>query len=373
MSNFFNEDQLLLRESIRRFMDEEVRPRALEIDKTHDFPMDLYKRCAELELTGITVPTEYGGMGGDMTTELMLMEELGRACPALGLIVDVNYYCMGTLLDKASPEQKQKYLPKMVTGEIIGAISSTEPPGSSNQREWGIGAVRDGDYYIVNTSKIFCTSSRYFGVVVLAVMTPEGPIKLIIDRETPGLSSGHVEHKMGLHGSDSGTLVLKDVRVPAANAIPYMGGSRSIIPFMDVGAVCLGVAQEAFDKTYAYLSQRSKCGGIITQVGYVGVELAKIATEIELARNMVYSAGRMVEEDKPAQKQAAICKGWISEMAIRTVSRCIELSGNVGYIEETGLSKMLRDVQGLAIAEGSTGLQQMTVQLALGIKPLLLM
>ncbi|HOP69798.1 MAG: acyl-CoA dehydrogenase family protein [Dethiobacteria bacterium] len=358
MSYFLTEEQELFRKTVREFVDKEVRPRAAEIDETDEFPMDLWKRCAELGLTGISYPEEYGGLGADMVTELMVMEEIGKACPTLALILDVNLYTIGEILGLGTTEQKEKFVPDLASGRRIGGIASTQSQGSSNMAEWGIGAQLEGDHYVVNVTKVFQTNSLHSGTIVLSVMSEEGLIKLIVDKaNTPGIETGHIERKMGLKGSDTGTIVFNNVKVPVENkleSLPF--GKYSTVPFMDIGAICLGIAEEAYEKTKNYLLQRTKSFRPLASFNNISIDLAKIAADIELARSLIYTAGRLFDTRGEAGYLPFICKAWTSEMAVRNVSRCIEFYGNVGYSEETGLTRLLRDVQGLCIAEGSTGL-----------------
>jgi alkylation response protein AidB-like acyl-CoA dehydrogenase len=297
----------------------------------------------------------------------MVMEEIGKASPTLGLILDVNLFTLGELMGSATPEQQKKYIPDLACGKKIGGLSSTEAQGSINMAEWNIGAVREGDHYLLNSTKLFQTNSCHASTIVITLLSPEGPVKLIVDMDTPGIETGHIERKMGLNGSDTGTIVFKNVKVPAENLMPPTPSPYGSVPFLDVAAICLGIAQEAYDRTFAYLSQRTKNHKKMVIVNGVGTELAKMAIEIELARNLIYNGGRMFDEGQPIYLIAPMAKAWVSELAVRTASRCIELNGAVGYCEDTGLCRLLRDAQGLCIAECSTQIQYALIQMGLGI------
>ena len=206
MSHFYSEDQYLFRDTVREFVNSEVRPAAPEIDRSGKFPAELWKRCGELGLTGIIVPEEYGGLGETVVSELMVMEELGKACPALALILDVNCYTIGNLLDKGNAEQIAAYVPDLAAGKKLGGLSMTEGPGSLNFKEWSISASRKDDGFVVNCTKLFQTNSVQSDVIVATLRTEEGIRNFIVDMDTPGIERGFVENKMGLAGSDTGTI-----------------------------------------------------------------------------------------------------------------------------------------------------------------------
>lgn len=369
MYEYLNDDQQLIQAAVREFVDREVRPRAAEVDRTHEFPMDLYQKAAELGLTGIIVPEEYEGAGLDMVTEAMVMEEIGRACPALALCLDVNYYTMSEILGYGAEEQKRKYLPDLATGRKIGGLSSTEAPGSSNRSEWPNGAKLEGDFWRVNVTKLLQTNCVRSGVIVMNVKTEEkGSIKLIIEREFEGVQTGAVENKIGLNGSDTGEINFVDVMVPVENELVVRPSNYYALARTDVAAICLGIAEEAFDKTFEYLTTRTKNFKPLASFGAVGSELSRIATEIELARNTIYASAKVFDEGGDPGIMSYMAKAWTSEMAVRNVARCIELFGGAGVIEDAGLARLLRDAMALCVAEGSTHLTDAIVQDKLGIQ-----
>lgn len=367
---FLNDDQRLMQQAVREFVDREVRPRAEEIDASDEFPFDLWQRAAELGLTGIMVPEEYGGLGLDYTTEVIIEEEIGRVCPTLGLILSVNYYCGHDIMSYGTPEQKAKYLPDIATGRKLGGISSTEAPGSSNKAEWGVGAVLDGDDYVINVTKLFQTNVEYSNTVVMNLMAEKGPIKLIVDKDsTPGISVGQIEHKLGLHGSSTGVMDVVDARVPVENElIVEQTSPLAALARNDNVAMCLGILQEAFDKTLKYLTARTKNHKPLASFGAVGSELAHIAADIELMRNSVYMCARQLDEGNDPSFLCYTNKLWGPYTTVKDLSKLIELNGGVGYINDTGLGKMLRDAQGFCLTDGSTNLTNSIVQSMLGIE-----
>jgi alkylation response protein AidB-like acyl-CoA dehydrogenase len=362
MSYFLTEEQELVRNSVRQFADEELRPVAARIDKDGEFPTDLWRKAAELGYTGVCVPEELGGLGADVTTEILIMEEIGKVIPTLGLIIDVNLFTTYMILGLGTDAQKAKYVPDLAKGVKIGALSSTEAPGSINYSEWAMGATKDNDGYIFNATKIYNTNSKSADIFVVRAKTPDGMKRFIIDKDMPGLETGYIENKLGLSGSDTGTVKYNNVRIPAENILPDGDTPLGLIPFLDVSAISLGIAEEVYARTFKYLSERTKAGKKIIGISAIGYQMAQMATKIEFARNFVYNAARLFDEGRPDGKLCSMSKAVVCEMAVDVCRQCIELHGAVGYCEDAGLSRYLRDAIGLTVAEVSTNIQWAMVQ-----------
>ncbi len=370
----FNEEQILMRDSIREFVKDELMEAAIEADKKQEFPEAMYKRCIELGLVGIMAPEEFGGLGAGPTTQFMVEEEIGRACPTLAVTLDVNYFVIGNLLGIATPEQCAKYIPDLATGKAIGGICSTDPTGSINFAEWPMMAEKVDGGYIVNCTKLFQTTSVHSTMMIVDVMSAEGPIKLIIDSDSPGIERGPslFEHKLGLHGSETGTMYFKDVFVPDENRLPTKPNPNELLSLLNIAAVCLGAAQECFDRTFAYLMERTKAGKKMITINGVHTEMAKLRTDLELARSIIYRGAKMYENGEDYSVIAAMAKAWVSERACYIIHRCIELHGAVGYSEDTGLTRYLRDVEGLCIAEMSTQIHWAIISAFTGVPDVIL-
>ncbi|MDO4210731.1 MAG: acyl-CoA dehydrogenase family protein [Bacteroidales bacterium] len=368
MSTIFTDEQQILRESVRKFAQTEVAARAVEIDQTDEFPDDLYQRCIELDLLGLPVPVEYGGMGADLKTEAIVMEEIGKVCPALALTLDVHYFAETQILGLGTEEQKRKFLPDMVSGKKLGGVSNTDASGTANMSEWAVGCVREGDFYRVNTSKVFQTSCSKSGIIILTVMAEGGTKKLIVDREeSPGVNAGELENKMGLRGSDTGTLNYDDVLVPVANELFDRPMKYSDAPMIDVSAICMGIAEASVDITRKYLQKRSHGGKPIIGINQIPIELAKMLTTIEVMRGFLATAEEDFDNDVPLLTRGYMAKSWCSEEAAMIAHTCIEMCGAVGYSEDTGLTRRLRDAEGFRIAEGATNTMRAITALFNGI------
>jgi butyryl-CoA dehydrogenase len=367
MSYFLNEDQQLIKQAAHEFARNEVEPRVEEIDKTGRYPLDLWKRCAELGYTGICIPERLGGLGADVTTEMVVMEELGRISPALALIIDAHLYAVATIAELGTEEQKQNYVIPCARGEKICALSSTDPAGSTNYSEWMTNAVKDGSDYVLNGTKVFTTNADVADVYVVQALAEEGLKQFIVEKGASGLETGHIEHKLGLAGSNTGTVNYRNVRVPASNVINPGDSSALWVPFLDVASIALGISEEVYEKTLKYLLQRTKAGKPLASLGPIPFQLAKMAAQIEFARNFIYNAARLFDEGRPDPKLPFMAKAVVTEMAVEIASRCIELHGAVGYCEDTGIARYLRDAQGFTIAEASTNIHWYLVAAMMGI------
>lgn len=367
MSYFLNEEQQLIRNTAREFAQNEVKPRVAEIDKSGIYPMDLWKRCAELGFTGICIPESLGGLGADVTTEMVVMEELGRISPSLALMVDAHMYAVATISELGTEEQKQKYVIPCARGEKICALSSTDPAGSTNYTEWMTTAVEDEDGFVLNGTKMFTTNADVADVYVVQAVTATGLAQFIVEKGTLGLETGYIEHKLGLAGSNTGTVNYKNVRVPKSNLLIPKDSLALFVPFLDVATISLGIAEEVYERTFKYLMERTKAGKPLATLGALPNQLAQMAAKIEFARNFIYNTARLFDEGRPDPKLPFMAKAVVTEMAVEIASRCIELHGAVGYCEDTGIARYLRDAQGFTIAEASTNIHWYLVAVMLGI------
>lgn len=370
MSIFLNEDQELLRESVVRFVDEDVRPRSKEMEESDEFPMDLWEKAAELGLAGINAPVDFEGAGQDLVTAIMIMEEIGKASPTFALALDVNWFAIDQILGCATDDQIAKYVPELASGRKIGGVSMTQPEGAINFGEWPASAFKEGDNWRINCTKVFQTTSTYSGIVPLVVKTEDGDlIQLILEKDanTPGVEIGEREHKIGLHGSDTGTVYFNDVIIPDANRTPEIGSRLENNCLVYVAGISLGIMEEAFDRTLTYLSKRTQNGKPVCSINGVGQRLAELATQIEAAKAMTYVTARKFDEGEDIAMEAQMCKAFVTELAVKVVSRCIELNGGVGVAMDSEYPRMLGDAQVLTIAETAATMLYAGVQACLGI------
>ncbi|MEL7563313.1 MAG: acyl-CoA dehydrogenase family protein [Dehalobacterium sp.] len=368
MSYFLTEEQILMRNTVKEFAEGEVRNRIAEIEKSNQFPLDLWKRCAELGLTGIAVDEKFGGLGLDVTTELLVMEELAKELPALALILDAHMLGMRVLEMYANEEQKQKYLVPGATGEKISAFGITDPAGSSNFSEWTPLGVFDGDEIVLNNTKLYVTNSQVADFYIFNGFIDGTLCYVIIDKGTPGLEDGHIEHKMGLAGTSTGTVSLRNVRVPKAN---YMAITKppvnQNICFLNITVIALGLAEAALEKTKQFVLNRTRMGQPLASFQVVAHHIAEMATKIEFSRNMIYNAAKLFDEGTPNVMLARMAKAKIPDWVVEITSQCIQLHGGAGYCVDTGIERYMRDAKGLCIGEFPTDCHYDVIALQLGM------
>jgi alkylation response protein AidB-like acyl-CoA dehydrogenase len=353
MSYFLNEEQLLMQSAIREFAQGELQERAAEIDKTGEFPMDIWARCAELGLTGVTVPEEYDGLGADITTEMMMMEELGKVSPAIGLMLDAHLFALALIQRSGNEEMKQKYLADGASGRKIFALSATDPAGASNVPDWTMFAAETEDGFVLNGNKIFCTNSHVADVYVCMSLTATGLSNFIVEKGTPGLGTGAFEHKIGMHGVNSGCVTYDNVKVPKNHIMGYPTDPHCNVAILHMSMISIGAAETALEKTVEYLRNRTRQGKSLLSRGAISTKLFKIAADIEMAKGLIYTAARLLDEDRGDVRLHFMAKAYIPEMMTQDIAKCIELHGAVGYSEDTGLSLLFRDALGCMIADGA--------------------
>lgn len=353
MSYFLTEEQSLMRNVIREFAQTELAARAAEIDKTGEFPLDLWKRCGELGLTGVTVPEEYGGLGADITTEMVMMEEVGKVSPSIGLMLDAHLFALSLIQYSDNEEMKQQYLKDGASGKKIFALSATDPAGASNFPEWTIFGAETESGWLLNGNKIFCTNSHVADVYVCMSLTSTGLSNFIIEKGTPGLITGFFEHKIGLHGVNSGSVTYQNVALPKNHFMNYPNNPHCNVALLHMSMISVGACETALKKTVDYLGSRERGGKTLLSRGAVSQKLFKISADIEMAKGLIYTAAKLIDEDRAEQPLHYMCKAFIPEMMTQDIAKCIELHGAVGFSEDTGLSMLWRDALGCCIADGA--------------------
>ncbi|MEG0091599.1 MAG: acyl-CoA dehydrogenase family protein [Oscillospiraceae bacterium] len=354
MSYFLTEEQTLMRNSIREFAQSELKARAAEIDSTEKFPMDIWKRCAELGLTGITVKEEYGGLGLTCTDEMVMMEELGKVSPAVGLILDAHLYALMIIQYSDNEAMKKKYLEDGATGRKIFALSATDPAGASNMAQWSTFGADTGENFVLNGNKIFCTNSHIADVYVCMALSATGLDEFVIEKGTPGLETGFIEHKTGLRGTNSGNVSYKNVVIPKENVIVHpLAPQCNCVALLDMSMLAVGAAEEAHRRTVEYLGSRMRGENSLLSRGAVSYQLAEMLLDIEMCKNMIYTVAKLMDEGRPVVPLHNIIKGFIPHRMTNWIGKCIELNGAVGYSEDTGLTMLWRDALGCTIADGA--------------------
>lgn len=368
-----NGEHKMVRKMVREFALNEVKPRAKEIDETGEFPWDTIEKMRELRLLGMPFPEEWGGGGTDTLGYSIGVEEISRVCAATGITV-AAHISLGVypIFEFGTDDQKRKYLPDIVSGRKLAAFGLTEPNAGSDAGGTETTAVKDGDHYIVNGTKVFITSGSLAETFVITAMTDKeagtkGISALIVEKGTPGFRPGKKENKMGIRGSDTSELIFEDCRVPAENLLGEEGqGLKIFLHTLDggrisIGAMGLGIAQGALDASIAYAKQRKQFGRPIGRFGAIQDMLADMATEIEAARLLVYDASLSKDRGQDVIKLAAMAKLFASEVAVRATRTAIQIHGGYGYMKDYEVERLYRDAKVTVIGEGTSEIQKLVI------------
>ena len=369
--------QELFLQMIREFAEKEVKPLAAEIDETERFPKETVEKMAKLGIMGIPFPAEYGGAGGDNIMYSMAVEELSRVCGTTGVIVSAHTsLCAAPIYEFGTPEQKEKYLTKLATGEWIGAFGLTEPNAGTDASAQQTMAVKDGDNYILNGSKIFITNGGEAQVYVIFAMTDKsagtrGISAFIVERGFPGFSIGKKEKKMGIRASATTELIFENCIVPKENLLGQEGKGFGIaMKTLDGGRIgiaaqALGIAQGAMDETVKYVKERKQFGRSIGQFQNTQFQLADLQTRIQAARLLVRSAAFKKDRKVPFSADAAMAKLFAAETAMDMTTKAVQFHGGYGYTREYPVERMIRDAKITEIYEGTSEVQRMVISSAL--------
>lgn len=373
MPYLLTDEQKMMRDMVRKLAQNEIAPRAAEIDRERRFPRENIEKMAELGLMGVPIPEEYGGAGCDFLSYIITIEEISRACASTGVILAVHT-SVGTfpILYFGTEEQKQKYIPKLAGGEYIGAFALTEPNAGSDPANLSTTARLEGDHYIVNGNKIFISNGGEASVYVTFVSTDKskghkGITCLLVDKDTPGFSIGKTEEKMGLHGDITTELIFDNARVPKENLLGKEGeGFKVAMALLDggrigIGAQGLGIAQAAFDVAKNYAKERVQFGKSIASFQAIQFMLADMATRIDCARALVYRAARMREMGLPYSKESSMAKMYATDTAMEVTTNAVQILGGYGYCREYPVERYMRDAKITQIYEGTNQIQRIVI------------
>ena len=367
------DEQQLLQKSVREFAEAEVKPLAKEIDETGRFPRDTFKKAAELGLTGVALPENYGGAEMDHISYTIVIEEIARVCASTSVILSVqnSLYC-DPIYRFGTEEQKQKFLVPFARGEKIGCYALTEPQAGSNAAALQTKAVRKGDTYVINGTKAWITNAGVADAAIAYVNTqPEkgekGITALVVEKGTPGFSVGKEEKKLGIHGTACTELVFSDCVVPASNRIGEEGeGYKVALSTLDGGRIGIaaqatGIAQGAFEAALSYAQQRQAFGHPIADFQAIQFMLADMATEIDAARLLARRAAWKQDSGARFSMEAAIAKLFASEMSTRVAHKAIQIHGGYGYSSEYPVERAYRDARITEIYEGTSEIQRLVI------------
>ncbi len=367
------QEQEMLRKMLRDFGEKEVRPIAAEIDKTSEFPWDVIKKMGELGLMGMTIEEKYGGPGLDTVSYAIGVEEMSRACGTVGFTMAAhNSLCTGHIALAGNEEQKMKYLPDLASGRKMGAWGLTEPGAGSDASGLATTAVQEGDEWILNGNKIFITTGHVAGTFVLLASTDKekktrGITAFIAEKDTPGLSLGKKEDKMGLRASPSSEIIMEDCRIPNENMLgelnmwfydtmKVLDGGR-----ISIATMAVGIAQSALDESISYSKERVQFGQPISNFQAIQWMLADMATEIEAARLLTYRAANLKDRKIKCIKESAMAKLYASEAGMRATTKAIQIFGGYGYTMDYPVERMFRDVKLCEIGEGTSEIQRLVI------------
>ncbi|MFD1359328.1 acyl-CoA dehydrogenase [Fictibacillus halophilus] len=373
MNLVFTEEQKMMQKMVRDFAQKEIAPAIEHMEETEEFPRHLIKKMAELGLMGIPIPEEYGGAGMDFTSYIIAINELSKVSATIGVILSVHT-SVGTnpILYFGNEEQKKKYIPKLASGEYLGAFGLTEPSSGSDAASLKTRAVKQGDQYVLNGSKIFITNAGEADVyIVFASTEPDkgsyGISAFIVDKDTPGFSVGKKEKKMGLNGSNTCEIVFEDARVPAENLLGNEGeGFKIAMSNLDVGRIgiaaqSLGIAEAALEYATNYAKERKQFGKPIGANQGLGFKLADMATEVEAAKLLTYRAADLKTNNMPCGKEASMAKLFASETAMKSAIEAVQVYGGYGYTKEYPVERLFRDAKVCQIYEGTSEIQRMVL------------
>jgi alkylation response protein AidB-like acyl-CoA dehydrogenase len=366
-------EQEAIRQMVREFAEAEIRPVVSYYDETQEFPHELFAKMGELGLLGILVPPEYGGAGLGYMEFALITEELARVCPAIALSVAAhNGLCTNHILSFGSEELKRRYLPELASGKALGAWALTEPGSGSDAAALRTTARREGDVYILNGSKSFTTHGGVGSIaVVMALTDPQrgrhGISAFVLEKGMPGFSAGKKENKLGMRASDTTTLLLDNVRVPAENLIGTEGeGYRQALYVLDGGrisiaALAVGLAQGALEHALQYALQRQQFGQPLVEFQAIQMKLARLSTELEAARLLTYRAAWLRQQGRSVRLEAAQAKLFASELAVRAAEEAVQIFGGYGYVKDYPVEKLYRDAKLLTIGEGTSEIQRLII------------
>ncbi|MFT4771127.1 MAG: alkylation response protein AidB-like acyl-CoA dehydrogenase [Cryomorphaceae bacterium] len=373
MNSQLTENQRMIAQMVQDFGEREIRPHFMEWDEDQYFPIETMKKMGELGLLGVFVPEEYGGSGFGYYEYYTAVSEIAKICGSLGLSVAAhNSLCTGHILGFGSEEQKKKWLPKLATGEWIGAWGLTESNTGSDALRMKTTAVKDGNEWVINGTKNWITHGISGDVAVVLVRTGElldsrGITAFVVERGTPGFKAGKKENKMGMRASETAELVFEDCRVPEENVLGNLGeGFIQAMKVLDGGrisiaALSLGIAKGAYEAALKYSKEREQFGKPISSFQAIAFKLADMATEIEAAELLTLQAADLKNRKQEMTKESAMAKYYASEVAVRVANEAVQIFGGYGYTKDFPVEKFYRDSKLCTIGEGTSEIQKLVI------------
>jgi alkylation response protein AidB-like acyl-CoA dehydrogenase len=367
------EEQQMIQDMARRFAEAELKPIAHDIDQKAEYPVEMFKKMAEVGFMGLTVPAEYGGAGVDSVCYGIVIEELARACASTALGVAAhNSLSMVPIYKVGTEGQRKRYLPELASGEAIGSFCLTEPDAGSDAAGIKTRAVLKGDKYILTGTKVYVTNGGFARYLVATAITDpgkgaEGISAFILHNDFPGFKVGTIENKLGCRASCTAEIVLEDCEVPKENLLgPHGGGFQTFMETLhggriSIASMAVGIAQGAFEEAVRYAKVRKQFGKTLSKFQAIQHMLANMGTEIHAARLMVHHASRLRDQGKPYVVEGSMAKLFASEMATRVCDKALQIHGGYGYTKEYPVERMYRDVKVCEIGEGTSEIQRLII------------
>ncbi|MBW2984212.1 acyl-CoA dehydrogenase family protein [Candidatus Woesearchaeota archaeon] len=371
----FNKQQLMIKKVITEFAEKEIKPYASEIDQEPRFPEEIVKKMAKLGLMGMSIPKKYGGSELDNVSQTIIMEEVSKACASTSVTMGAHTsLCCYPIVHHGTEEQKQRFLPKLASGEYLGAFALTEPEAGSDAVNVQTTAVKDRDEYIINGSKIFITNGGKADFINIVTTTDPAArhkglaIFAIETKNQKGFSVGKKEDKLGLRGSNTSEIIFQDMRLPKENLIGGKEGDGFKIAMnvfnsgrIGIGIQGVGIAQAAFDECLKYVKEREQFGRKLHKFQAIQFMLSEMATRIEAARLLCYEAAYLKDQGKNYIKEAAMAKLYGSDVAMEVTRKAIQIHGGYGFIKDYPLERFYRDAKITEIYEGTSEIQKLVI------------
>ena len=374
MMNFeYTEEQKHIASSAKDFAEKFIRPFIMEWDEAQLFPVSLFKKAGEMGFMGVFVPTEYGGSGLGYHEYIAIIEEISKVDPSIGLSVAAhNSLCTGHILSFSNKEQKKRWLPKLATGEWIGAWGLTEHNTGSDAGGMNTTAVKDGDYYVINGAKNFITHGISGDIAVVIARTGKkgdsrGMSAFVIEKGTPGFTSGKKEDKLGMRASETAELIFDNCRIHKDNLLGNEGeGFVQALKVLDggrisIGALSLGISKGAYEASLKYSQEREQFGKPISSFQGISFKLADMATEIEASELLLHKAAYLKNKGESVTKMGAMAKMYASEVCVKIANEAVQIHGGYGYTKVYPVEKFYRDSKLCTIGEGTTEIQKLVI------------
>lgn len=373
MNFSYSETQKMIAQTAREFSEKYIRPNIMKWDESQEFPVEVFRKAGELGFMGILVPQNYGGSELDYHEYIAIIEEVSKVDPSIGLSLAAhNSLCTNHILQFGNEEQKQKWLPKLATGQWIGAWGITEHNTGSDAGGMSTTAVKDGDFWLLNGAKNFITHGKTGDIAVVIARTGEkgdkhGITAFVVERGTPGFSSGKKENKLGMRASETAELIFQDCRIPDANRLGEEGeGFIQAMKILDggrisIGALSLGIAKGAYEASVKYAKERSQFGKKIIDFQAIAFKLADMATEIEASELLLHKAAYLKNTGQNVTQMGAMAKMYASEVCVKVATEAIQIHGGYGFTKDFPVEKFFRDSKLCTIGEGTTEIQKLVI------------